>query len=65
MSRIRQNLFLENTFARFGQINAPVSVKTFRRMSRIRQNLFLENTFARIRDINAPISGILTRKCAF
>ena len=65
MSRIRQNLFLENTFARFEHINAPVSVKTFRRMSRIRQNLFLENTFARFGHINAPNSGILTRKCAF
>jgi hypothetical protein len=65
MSRIRQNLFLENTFARFGHINAPFSVKTFRRMSRIWQNLFLENTFARFGHINAPNSGILTRKCAF
>ena len=54
MSRIRQNSFLENMFAHFGDINAPFWREIFCRMSRIRQNSFLENMFAHFEDINAP-----------
>jgi len=56
MSRIWQNSFPENMFARFGHINAPIWVQPFRRMSQIRQNSFRENMFARFGHINAPVS---------
>jgi hypothetical protein len=43
-------------FARFGHINAPVSMTMLHRMSRFGQNSFRENMFAPFGHINAPVS---------